>query len=158
MPNEAFDTISQAPLPEIVEQLGVAIAAAQHEMDRSSVEIARLMSSTDDGHGVTLPEEKEPRSLLELGFTPTFYQITDATVEAKVSLTIGQTTEWSLGVSIGGMYKMFTASVDASYSSKYSYDVTASSSIKAHFVAIPPPAALSRLILREPADEGDDEG
>lgn len=151
--NDAFETITQAPLPEVVEQLGVAIAEAQHAMDRSSVEIARLMSSTEDGHGVTLPGEDEPRSLLELGFSPTFYQITDATVEAKVSLTIGQSTEWSVGLSVGGIYKMFTASVDASYSSKYSYDVTASSSVKAHFVAIPPPAALSRLILREQGDE-----
>jgi hypothetical protein len=143
-----LETVTNAPLPQMVEQLGRAIAEAQYAMDRSSVEIARMMSSTEEGHGVQLAGEEERRSLLELGFTPTFYQITTATIEAKVSLTVGRSTETSVGASVGAQYGVFSASVDASYSSKYSYDLTASSSIEAHFVAVPPPSALNRLIAR----------
>jgi hypothetical protein len=151
-----LETVTQAPLPQMVEQLGRAIAEAQYSMDRSSVAIARMMGSTEEGHGVVLAGEEAPRSLLELGFSPTFYQITDAKVEAKVSLTVGRSTETSVGASVGAQYGIFSASVDASYSSKYSYDLTASSSVTAHFVAIPPPAALTRLIARGPSGQDEE--
>ena len=148
-----LDTVTQAPLPQMVEELGNAIARAQYSMDRSSIEISQMMARTDDDYGVQLSgEEGRKRSLLELGFSPTFYQITDATVEAKVSLTMGRSTETSVGASIGAGYGIFSASVDASYSSKFSYDLTASSSIKAHFVAVPSPAALQRLLKSEAAE------
>lgn len=151
---QELETLTQAPLPQMVEQLGQAIAQAQYSMDRSSVEIAQLMASTEEGNGIQLSgEDGRVRSLLELGFSPTFYQITDATVEAKVSLTVGKSKEFSVGAKVQAGYGLFSASVDASYSSKYSYDLTASSSIKAHFVAAPPPAALSRLMQPSSAED-----
>ncbi|MCC5835666.1 MAG: hypothetical protein JJU20_13105 [Opitutales bacterium] len=152
-----LEAVTQAPLPQMVEELGRAIANAQHSMDRSSVEIAQMMARNDEGYGVELSgEEGRRRSLLELGFSPTFYQITDATVEAKVSLTMGKSTKVSVGASVGAGYGIFSASVDASYSSKFSYDLSASSSIKAHFVAVPSPSALARLLQSESKDETED--
>ena len=153
-----LETLTQAPLPEMIERLGHSIASAQYTMDRNSVKIARMMASTEEGNGVVLSgDETRKRSLLELGFTPTFYQITDATIDAKVSLTMGRSTKFSIGAEVGASYGFFSASVDASYSSKFSYDVTASSSIKANLVAIPPPSHLSRLLQEQLNEEESDE-
>ncbi len=144
-----LETVTQAPLPEMIERLGHSIAQAQYGMDRNSVEIARLMGSAGEDRGVRLSGDADrPRSLLELGFTPSFYQITNATIDAKVSLTLSRTRKVSVGAQVQAGYGIFSASVDASYSSRYSYDVNASSSIKAEIVAIPPPSSFSRLLNR----------
>jgi len=153
---DKLETLTQAPLPEMIERLGHSVASAQFSMDKNSVKIARMMASTENGNGVVLSsEENAPRrSLLELGFTPTFYQITDATIDVKVSLTMGKSTKFTFGAEAGAAYGFFSASVNASYSSKFSYDVTASSSIKANLVALPPPAHLSRLLQQQLSKPG----
>ncbi len=154
---QKLETVTQAPLPEMIERLGQSIAQAQYGMDRNSIEIAQLMGRTGKDEGVQLSgDDGKVRSLLELGFTPSFYQITNATIDAKVSLTMSRTRKVSAGAELKAGYGIFSASVDASYSSKYSYDVNASSSIKAEVVAIPPPSHLSRLLNRL-KDARDDE-
>ncbi len=139
--------LQNAPLPQMIESLGVAIANAQFAMDRNSIRIAEMMGNRED-HGVRIGGEgAAKRSLLDLGFTPSFYQITDATIEAKVAFSMSQSSEFSIGtsVTVGGGAGFFfaAASVDASYSSKYSFEASGSSSIRARFAAVPPPAILS---------------
>ena len=75
-----------APLPQIIEKLGLAIAEAQFALDSNSVEIAKQMSETEVEIG------DETYNLLSLGFQPSFYAFTEATVEAKLSIASTATT------------------------------------------------------------------
>src|SRR5687768_4735932 len=87
------------PFGEMVTSLGVAIGHAQFELDRVSLQIAQMMA----GQEFTVPGEDgepgEPQrllvefggqrlSMLELGFTPSFYHFVDTIIEVKVSITI----------------------------------------------------------------------
>ena len=154
--------LENAPLPQMVENLGVSIANAQFAMDRNGILIASMMGNREE-HGVQIGGEDAPKlSLLDLGFTPTFYQITEATIEAKVAFSMSQSREVSVGVSAtvgGGTPFIFAAvTVDASYSSKYSFEASGSSSIRARFAAVPPPSALSdylQSIRKIPTADGE---
>jgi hypothetical protein len=109
-------------------------------MDQTAIRIATLLGEGEIDIG------GKKHNLLELGFTPTFYQLTEATVEAKVSLTATRSEEFGGEAMLAGGCAFFAASVSASYSQKYSYTATGSSSITAKFVSVPPPALLADTI------------
>lgn len=138
-----------SPLPQMVERLGTAIANAQYAMDRNSVQIATMMGDREE-HGIRLGGENRNRSLLELGFTPSFYQITEATIDARVAFSMSESREVSLsvGVEVGVnvYFVMVAASVNASYTNKYSFEASGSSAITTKFVAVPPPTILTNLL------------
>lgn len=144
----AITNVLNAPLPEMLERLGNAIAHAQFQLDQSSIEIARRMGDSEN-FGVEIGDGKK-RSLLSLGFTPTFYAFTEATIDIKVAFTVQESTEFKIGAHLGVNYLFVSASVDASYTSKYSFDASGSSAIKAKLVSLPPPPRLGEL-LRETA-------
>jgi len=125
---------------DMVKELGVAIAEAQYQMDQTAIRIAMLLGEGEIDIG------GQKYNLMELGFTPTFFQLTEATVETKVSISVTRSEEIGAEASIMGGYVFFAASVTASYSQKYSYTGTGSSSITAKFVSVPPPALLTDTI------------
>jgi hypothetical protein len=90
--------LQDVPLGTMVENLGVAIATAQERLDNFAIEATLRLANTKttmydtDGREIT-------RSLLELGFTPTFYQFTEATIEVSFIATM-QVAE-VLGVGFG---------------------------------------------------------
>lgn len=142
MPSKVITELQQSPLPEMLQKLGVSIGQAQLALDRNSVEIARLLA--DGENGVDLGGGS--LSLLELGFAPTFYHITEATIEARVAFTQNDSESFSVGGSIGVNVGFFAASVNASYSNRYSFEATGSSSIRARFVSVPPPGLFSERL------------
>jgi hypothetical protein len=140
-------SLLSAPLPQIIETLGVSIAEAQAALDRNSVRIADEMVKTKVGIG------DNEYSLIALGFTPTFYAFTEATVEAKLSFTMAESSEFgiSVGAQAGGVVGpvMFAASVDVSYARKFSVSAEGSSSIAARIVSLPAPDILSEILRRK---------
>lgn len=150
MPSNATDVpriLLNAPLPELIERLGVSIANAQAALDRSSLAIAQAM-------GTTMVEiDSQPRSLLELGFVPSFYAFTEATIEAKLSFTITESTEIGVNAEVGVQVGVFAASVEASYSRKYSFSAEGSSSIATRLVSLPPPTPLLEILNRLAAEQ-----
>ncbi len=149
MSGQLMNELMQAPLPQMVERLGIAIAHAQAAMDRSGIAIADMMGNRED-HGVDIGGER--KSLIELGFTPSFYQVTEATIEARVAFSMAESSEVSLSVGAaagGGIgFVMFAVSVNASYTNKYSFEATGSSAITAKFTALPPPAILTQILQK----------
>jgi len=126
---------------------------------------------TSDGTAST-SEINVPRrlSMMELGFTPTFYQFVDSIIEVKIAIKYTQegsstvdinrstTNKSSRGVG-GGVAKFFgspnaskstvsTSQVNASYSQKYSYSAEGSSLLRTKLVPIPPPAVLEERIRK----------
>jgi len=165
------------PFPEMIESMGLAIAEAQFKLDQTGVRLAQMMSGkyeveepdpTDDDPDRTKTVTKEAYvkfngeelSLLELGFTPTFYQFVDTIIEVKVSISMSSTQEYKRSVSkttvaaggfalpfVGGG-KMSATSVSASYASKYQYSAEGSSLMRTKLVPVPPPAVLEERIRR----------
>jgi hypothetical protein len=159
------------PFPEMIQRLGVGIAEAQFQMDIVSMRIARLMAGFDEddedeaaGEGTKSPRhiidfgDGEEYSLLELGFTPTFYQFVDTVIELKMSISVSRTTEskttrstktvkakgYAVPFAAGG--SVTTTSVSASYAAKYQYSAEGSSLMRTKLVPVPPPAILEERI------------
>lgn len=91
--------LQDAQLGTMVENLGVAIATAQEKLDGVAIDATvRLANETTtmldaDGNPVT-------RSLLELGFAPTFYQFTEATLDVSFIASMHVTESLSVGVGL----------------------------------------------------------
>ena len=134
----------QAPLPTIVEQLGVSVARAQFALDRNSVELAKELAATEIEVG------GEQYSLLTLGFVPSFYAFTEATVEARLSFSMTETTEFSIEagaqVSVNVGVVVAAASVSVGYARKFSVSSEGQSSLAARLVSLPPPDGLLELM------------
>lgn len=109
-------------------------------------------------------------SMLELGFTPTFYQFIDTIIEVKIAIKISRTIEvgrkqtntakneakssrakvgfgfLSAKVSSGSNSSVTTSQVDATYSAKYSYSAEGSSLLRTKLTPLPPPPVLEERI------------
>ncbi len=140
-------SLLSAPLPQIIEKLGVSIAQAQMALDQNSVQIAQEMSQTEVEIG------DDSYNLLSLGFVPSFYAFTEATVEAKLSFSMTESTETSInvGAQVGVSYGVFmaAASVDVGYARKFSVSSEGMSSIAARLVSLPPPEIFIERLRRE---------
>ncbi len=91
----AGQALADVPIGTMITNLGVGIAEAQRALDRHSIRTARSMKWE------TLRIDGAEKSLLELGFTPTFYQFTEATIEMSVSITMRVEEETSVGLELG---------------------------------------------------------
>ena len=112
-------------------------------------------------------------SMLELGFTPTFYQFVDTIIEVKIAIKITRSYESKRTTSdtsrreaqqssapgpIFGIFakrrntssgsQVSTSQVDASYSSKYSYSAEGASLLRTKLTPLPPPPVLEDRIRR----------
>lgn len=136
-----------APLPQIIEKLGLAIAEAQYALDTNSIEVAKTMAETEVEIG------DSSYNLLSLGFQPSFYSFTEATVEAKLEFSMFESTEFSAGLEVKGKINtgiyMLAATVNVAYSKKFSVSSEGASSIAARLVSLPPPDVFSQLLKRE---------
>ncbi|TVQ68043.1 MAG: hypothetical protein EA373_11495 [Oceanospirillales bacterium] len=162
------------PFPEMVKNLGVGIAEAQLELDLVSLRIAQIMAGQDPGDqtegessGSGAATENPYRveftdgkkySLLELGFTPTFYQFVDTVIELKMSISTQTETESTrksrrVKAKGGGVMlpilaagSMSVSSVSASFASRYQYSAEGSSMMRTKLVPVPAPAILEERI------------
>ena len=128
--------------------------------------------------------QRVPRklSMIELGFTPNFYQFVDTIIEIKLVVNMVQSNEeskgetprtvttnessseynshgwgWSWWRPHSSSYKrketsVVTQTVDAAYANKYSYSVEGSSLVRTKLVPVPPPTILEERI-RQLMDE-----
>lgn len=95
--------LQNVPLGTMIENLGVAIATAQERLDNVAIDATLRLANTNatllDANGNTVT-----RSLLELGFTPTFYQFTEATLEVSfiASMQVAEVLSVGFGLRVGG--------------------------------------------------------
>jgi hypothetical protein len=103
------------PMGDIVERMGRAIATAQRSLDVLSIQTAmELGISTLDLHdagGAVIT-----RSLLELGFLPTFYQFTETTIDVSVAMSMRTSEEFNVGgsLTVGGTFASGTGGTGTS--------------------------------------------
>lgn len=142
--NRVLKMMEQSPLPQMVESLSVSIAEAQNELTKKAIESLILMA--DANNGVTLPGETEKRSLLELGFEPSFLHITEATITARVAFSQVESTEYHVDGSITASYGLLSATISAGYSNRYSFETQGSSEIRTRIVPVPAPLPLTERL------------
>ena len=165
----------EVPFPEMIKSLGTGVAEAQYELDHVGLRMMQMMSGNDftyeDGvdsitgnvvqktsTGLKVDFGGDQLSLLELGFTPNFYQFVDTIIEVKMSISTSTTTNESrssmqLTAEAKGSMGFMSASasakvsmVSASYSNKYQYSAEGSSLMRTKLVPVPPPAILEERI------------
>lgn len=163
--------ILDVPFAEMVQAVGVAIAEAQLQLDLASVRIAQIMA----GGTYKVPgedEDAEPEvvgpvsidladkqfSLLELGFSPTFYQFAETLVEIRMSVSMVQESQagkqkkkkkkfGGMGGFAGiGVAGLMAGAVSASYANRYQYTAEGSSLLRTRIVPVPPPAVFEERI------------
>ncbi|MFO0826982.1 MAG: hypothetical protein U0572_02445 [Phycisphaerales bacterium] len=141
------------PFPLMVASMGLAIAEAQGELDRQSIKSLKKLQST----AISLPKlegtGEESFSALSLGFFPTFYQFQATTIEVKITLNYGISSETDLSANTELDLRVFASSFNASYSQKYDYKAEGSSLLQTKLAPVPPPAILqaymNKLIAKE---------
>lgn len=135
------------PFGDMVLQLAMAIAESQAKLDQNAVETTKFLAETE----ITLPpivegEEEKTFSLIALGFYPPFYNFPETVIEVKMAITMARSRDFKVGVKAKAGWGPFSASVNASYSSKYSYKVEGSSLIRTKIAPVPPPTGLEKYI------------
>lgn len=166
---EIGNELLNVPFPDLIRNMGLAIAEAQMALDVTSMRLAQFMAGyveTEDEDGNVTVEQKtikfggEDLSLLELGFTPTFYQFVDTVIEVKISISFASETSYQRssssfkGAMAGFAFPGFgggavrTTSVNASFASKYNYSAEGSSLMRTKLVVVPPPTILEERIRR----------
>ncbi len=153
-------TLSENGIP--VDSLGAEVTTNAHTQDTRV-----FFGFTVDGAGERVPVKV---SMLELGFSPTFYQFVDTLIEVKIAIKITQESQYTQNTTNTfnakkkkGLFKrgstVQTSQVDASYSRKYSYSAEGSSLLRTKLVPVPPPGILEERVraimdleraLREP--------
>jgi hypothetical protein len=136
----------------MVLKLASAIAEGQYKLDMVSCKIAKFMGDKKAAP-VYLPDltDEEGKkeivtSLIGAGFQPTFYQFTDTIIEVKMAISMNQTTEASISMEASAGWGPFSASVNASYSSKYSYSVEGSSLLRTKITPLPPNPFMQKVL------------
>lgn len=140
------NTLSNSPLPVMIEKLGMAIAQAQRSLDDNTIRMIKTMTKENVQMG------EKSYSLLALGFTPTFYAFTEANIEARLEFSMAESKSFSIGGSAEVDTGIVAVSVNASYARKFEQSASGSSSISARLISLPPPENFLNL-LKELEDE-----
>lgn len=155
------EALLEAPIGEMIQRLASSIGEAQLKLDQIGVRVATLLSEAKvtfnkvDGS----PIEK---SLLELGFMPTFYAFTETEIEVKMTIQLKVEEELTIkgevkvggdggdgggqGVAAAKRVVPFGASISADYHRKYGFDMSGSSSVKTKLVSVPPPSVFLETV------------
>jgi hypothetical protein len=139
------------PFPEMVVKLASAIAEGQMEMDKICCNIAKMMGDSKKV-SIELPDLTKDdnstikTSLIGAGFQPTFYQFTDTIIEVKMAMSMTKSSEASISTKAGGNWGICSASVNASYTSKYSFEASGSSLLRTRITPVPPSTFVQKLL------------
>jgi hypothetical protein len=110
---------------------------------------------------VEIPERV---SMMELGFTPTFYSFVETVIEVKIAIKMTEessSTRTEKGYRYatrfgaagnGFFYSTSVTPVDATYASKYNYSAEGSSTLRTKLAPVPPPSILmerARILMEQ---------
>lgn len=149
--------LMDVPIPKLIEYTAKSIAAAQFELDASAVRAATMLSETkidfNDADG-----NSTQKSLLELGFTPSFYHFEETEMEFKVSISVKVESGIDFGIEGeiegGNQAFAFGASMSLDVHHKYGFDMNAASTVRTRMKAIPPPQTFIAALQDHAASGG----
>lgn len=133
-------TLTNSPLSSMIENMGLSVATAQAALDTNSINMLKQLASS------TVEIGENQVSLLNLGFVPSFYAFTEASFEAKMDFAMSESTAFNVDGVVSVETKMVSTSISAGYARKFDQSASASSSIAARMVSLPPPENLVTLL------------
>lgn len=136
--DELLDVLS-APLGDLIASVGHGIADAQRALDAASLAALREIYGSDEDFF---------RELQAIGYRPTWYHIPEAEGDIQIALSVSgtETTTPSVGrLTTRANIKLYAAPVDAGYTSRYNFTLTASSRLKFRVVPVPPSSAAEAI-------------
>ncbi len=152
------------PFDDLLFMLAESVATAQTKLDMNTAEVLTTLAETEveivpqltktvneDGSVTTEPAAPEKRSLLALGFTPTRYQFSEATVDIGVDISIVEQEE-STTDEAGHHFGLRAGTYELTHERKYSREITANTRISATLTPTPLPVDLQPADARESAD------
>lgn len=169
-PRQPTHETSSIPFDDLVYLLAESVGDAQTKLDLSTAETIETLAETEvdvvpsltrtigaDGTVTTDVAPPQRQSLLELGFAPSRYQFSDATVEVEVDISVteheqqdSERTDRPFGLQAGTR--------EVIEHRKYDREISANARIAAHLQPTPLPTDVSPTELRdtEPgAEDGD---
>lgn len=133
-------TLTNSPLSSMIENMGLSIATAQAALDGNSIKMLKEIASS------TVEIGGKQVSLLNLGFVPSFYAFTEASFDAKMDFAMSESTAFDVNGVVSVETKVVSTTVSAGYARKFDQSASASSSIAARMVSLPPPENLVTLL------------
>jgi hypothetical protein len=173
------------PFAEVVRNLALAIAEGQAALDRNSLDTLKELVNEDVDVLTDVTEVIEPfpidvvagqglppvrvsgarvrasgvppisMSLFQAGLRPTFYQFTEATVEARLSITMredresqerGRRFEGGRPFLALGFSRAYASPVDFRSANTFNYQAQGASILRATMRPVPPPARLEPTV------------
>jgi hypothetical protein len=144
--------LANVPFDQMVQKLLLAMVVAQNEANTSFIKGVEELADTtvSINYKKKIGETEENRTIdgnaLAFGILPTLLQIQSGTIQIKMVITMQRSSQADVSVKAKGGWLLYSASVDAKYSSKYSYSVEASSFIEIKVAPAPPPEPLMKAI------------
>ena len=136
--DDLLDVLS-APLGDLIASVGRGVADAQRALDSASLAALREIYGSDEDFF---------RELQAIGYRPTWYQIPEAESDIQIALSVSGTeaSAPSAGsVATRARIKLYAAPVDAGYTSRYNFALTASSRLRFRVVPVPPSSAAEAI-------------
>lgn len=133
-------TLTNSPLSSMIENMGLSVATAQAALDSNSIDMLKSLASS------TVEIGGNQVSLLNLGFVPSFYAFTEASFDAKMDFSMSESTAFDVNGVVSVETKVVSTTVSAGYARKFDQSASASSSIAARMVSLPPPENLVTLL------------
>ncbi|WP_336360913.1 hypothetical protein [Haladaptatus sp. ZSTT2] len=143
------------PFDELLYMLAEGVTEAQTKLDLSTAELLAVLSETRvdvvpqltrtlavDGTMTTEAEEPVSRSLLELGFEPTRYQFSEATVEAEFDISIAETSETDREEE-GRLVGLRAGTYELNHQRTFNREVSANARFTARLQPVPLPLAFT---------------
>lgn len=144
--------LATVPFDQMVQKLLLAMVSAQNEANTSFIQGVEDLADTaveikyKKATGTTEEERTISGNALAFGILPTLLQIQSGTIQIKMVITMQKSSQADVSIKAKGGWLFYSASVDAKYSSKYSYSVEASSFIEIKVAPAPPPEPLMKAI------------
>lgn len=133
-------TLTNSPLSSMIENMGLSVATAQAALDGNSIDMLKSLASS------TVEIGGNQVSLLNLGFVPSFYAFTEASFDAKMDFSMSESTSFDVNGVVSVETKVVSTTISAGYARKFDQSASASSSIAARMVSLPPPENLVTLL------------
>ncbi|MBL8614416.1 MAG: hypothetical protein JNM72_02290 [Deltaproteobacteria bacterium] len=144
--------LAALPIESMIANFGTGLAKAQAALDKVAIDTGlRLGESMLQ---LPVPGDSDgamyERSLLSLGFVPTFYQFTEATFEMKIDMkwqveeSSGLAVAANVNANVGPV--AVGASVSVNEARKFSLDASLMVQMRLSVVAVPPPAPFMEYL------------
>ena len=133
-----LDALS-APMGDLIRSIGESVASAQRDMDAQTIAFLQQIYTANSGLYYEIQR---------IGYRPTWYHIPEVEAELQVALTVSgnheQTNQGGAAAPLSRV-RAYVAPVDAAYTSKFNYELSASSKLKFRIVPIPESPAMEQV-------------